>query len=239
MQPHQPPRDVSVPTKTSQDNDVEKRFACEKYKIPGLDIPVMGDSPPSAKCYYDQLAVLKDIITKDQLGAASSSDPIGSTVPQALVDQWVPFLGHAPIMPSGIKGLYNKSLQDSAPIELARSSLRFIHPERKDVHRLREYSERGLLALSTLGDLKLVEEREPLIAAVALWVRANLLVRHPDGVERLRTTLEAFGRLRPKVNVSENKVPTSEVLIARLKIVAMELGEANADVAWWSQFGTS
>lgn len=216
--------------------DFEGLYANERYKIPGLDIPVLRKEPPSAKRYYEQLEVLKDIIAKDQLGDADSEDPIGSIVPPELIDQWVKFLGHAPGMPKGIKGLYGKSLQDSAPIELARSSLRFIHPETEDIGKLRGYSERGLLALSTLGDLESVERREPLIAVVALWLKMNLLVRHPDGSGELKSTLEWFIRLRPGVDIGEDKVPTSNVLTARMRRTAKALGEAHPNIVWWSEF---
>jgi hypothetical protein len=95
-----------------------------------------------------------------------------------------------------------------------------------------------LLALSTLGDLEQVELREPLLAAVALWIKADLLVRHPEGLETLKSTLEIYTRLRPTVKIEEHRVPTPSVLAQRLKKAADELGDKPVS-EWLSQFAES
>jgi hypothetical protein len=183
-------------------------------EIPGLARPVLDDGPASHEIYTKQLNILRDIITVDHFGNEMST---------VVVDAWINGLHPGAPLPTHIKGFYQGSLRASMSIELARGSLKFIMHETTDQEKITTYAKRMLIALSTLGDLHKLGEKEPTMALVALWHKALALVRLPEGVEQLKTTMQQYEGLRPKSPLPDNKLPEMARFKQRLQNLATDV----------------
>ena len=80
-----------------------------------------------------------------------------------------------------------------------------------------------LIALSTLGDLHKLGEKEPTMALAGLWHKALALVRLPEGVEQLKTTIQHYEALRPKSPLPDSKLPDMVRLKQRLQNLATDV----------------
>lgn len=183
-------------------------------EIPGLAMPVLGEGPASHEIYTKHLTILRDIITVDHFG---------NEMGPPIVDAWISGLHPGAPLPTHIKGFYQGSLRASMSIELARASLKFIMHETVDQEKITTYAKRMLIALSTLGDLHKLGEKEPTMALAALWHKVLALVRLPEGVEQLKTTIQHYEELRPKSPLPDQKLPETARLKERLQNLATDI----------------
>jgi hypothetical protein len=183
-------------------------------EIPGLATPVLGEGPASHEIYAKHLSILRDIIMVDHFG---------NEMGEPIVDAWIKGLHPGAPLPTHIKGFYQGSLRASMSIELARGSLKFIMHETADQEKIATYAKRMLIRLSTLGDLHKLGEEEPTMALMALWHKALALVRLPEGVEQLKTTMQHYEELRPKSPLPDNKLPEMARLKQRLQNLATDV----------------
>ncbi|KAL1606230.1 hypothetical protein SLS60_003632 [Paraconiothyrium brasiliense] len=161
---------------------------------------------------------LRDIVANDHFGGGEEQ------VPNGIVDQWVAAMepGSKMPLPNNIRGFYGGSLKASIPIEVARGSYKHIIYETDDKEEVDKYARRMLMALSVL-DLDDLVEKEPVLGAAALWHKALAQVRLPDCNNSLGVTLQQYEAVRPKINLTDSKMPQSARLKARLTSVAQEL----------------
>ena len=190
--------------------------------IPGLATPVLGDGPASREIYTKHLSILQDIITVDHF--CNEMSP-------SIIDAWIKGLHPGAPLPTNIKGFYQGSLRASMAIELARGSLKFIMHETDDQEKITRYAMRMLISLSALGDLHNLGEKEPTTALAALWHKALALVRLPEGVEQLKTTMQHYEELRPMSPLPDNKLPEMARLKQRLQNLARDVKNEPA-LAW-------
>jgi hypothetical protein len=183
-------------------------------EIPGLAMPLLGDGPASRELYAKHLSILRNIITVDHFG---------NEMGPAIVEAWIKGLHPGAPLPTHIKGFYHGSLRASMSIELARGSLKFIMHETSDQEKITTYSKRTLISLSTLGDLHQLGEKEPTIALAALWHKTLALVRLPEALEQLKTTIQNYEELRPRSPLPDHKLPEIARLKQRLQNLAMDV----------------
>ncbi|KAF1975085.1 hypothetical protein BU23DRAFT_552920 [Bimuria novae-zelandiae CBS 107.79] len=164
--------------------------------------------------------LLRDIIANDHFG--------DQPVPE-IIEQWVAAMepGVTIPLPANIKGFYGGSLRASIPIEVARGSYKHIVYETVDKAKVEKYAQRMLIALSTL-DVRGLMNAEPVLGAAALWHKALAEVRLPDCSEALGSTLRLYEAVRPKVNLSDSKMPQPARLKTRLVLLAQELDNRDA-----------
>jgi hypothetical protein len=184
------------------------------HLIPGLATPLLGEGPASREIYAKHLSILRDIITVDHF--CNEMSP-------TIVDTWIKGLHPGAPLPTNIKGFYGGSLRASMSIELARGSLKFIMHETSDQAKITTYAKRMLIALSTLGDLHKLGEKEPTMALAALWHKTLALVRLPEGLEQLKITMQHYEELRPKSPLPDNKLPEMTRLKQRLQNLATDI----------------
>ncbi|KAL5384401.1 hypothetical protein PMIN03_010775 [Paraphaeosphaeria minitans] len=168
--------------------------------------------------YQTHKGLLREIVANDHFGGGEEQVPAG------IVDQWVAAMEPRSkiILPLNIKGFYGGSLRASIPIEVSRGSYKHIIYETADKAKVDKYARRMLVALSVL-DVDDLAQREPLLGAAALWHVALAQVRLPEFSEALRSTLQKYQVVRPKVNVTDSKMPQAARLKTRLMSVAQEL----------------
>jgi hypothetical protein len=220
--PTQPLGSALKPTKANTAKQAGAPSRSVPAEIPGLAMPVLGEGPASREIYAKHLSILRDIITVDHFG---------NEMGPPIVDAWIKGLHPGAPLPTHIKGFYQGSLRASMPIELARGSLKFIMHETADREKITTYAERMLITLSTLGDLHKLGEEEPTLALAALWHKALALVRLPEGVEQLKTTMQHYEELRPKSPLPDNKLPETARLKLRLQNLATDVKNEPA-LAW-------
>lgn len=166
--------------------------------------------------YHRHRDEIRDIVANDHFGGDQCIDEI--------VNQWVAVMepGSTTPLPTNIKGFYGGSLRASIPIEVARGSYKHIVFETTDKAKIRMYARRMLIALSLL-DIEVLMEKEPIIAAAALWHKILAEVRLPEHFEELRVSLRQYKTTRPRVNLSDTKMPQPSRLKMRLVSLAREL----------------
>ncbi|KAL5379838.1 hypothetical protein DPSP01_008119 [Paraphaeosphaeria sporulosa] len=162
--------------------------------------------------------LIREIIANDHFGGGEEQVPAGT------VDQWVAAIepGSQVPLPLNIKGFYGGSLRASIPIEVARGSYKHIIYETGNKAKVDKYARRMLIALSVL-DVDDLAQREPVLGAAALWHVALAQVRLPEFSEALGSTLRRYEAVRPKVNLTDSKMPQAARLKTRLMSVAQEL----------------
>jgi len=165
----------------------------------------------------------------EQLRDIIFNDHFGGDIPPQIVDQWLQALSPnnpAPLPPS-VKGFYGCSLHPSMPIELARGSYKYITHETIDKAKIEHYARRMLVSLELI-DVESLEQKEPTLAALALWHRALAEVRLEAEAEGLRETLRKYKKVRGKSPLPEQKLPGTERLAESLRGVARSLGNDEA-----------
>ncbi|KAF2438365.1 hypothetical protein P171DRAFT_467104 [Karstenula rhodostoma CBS 690.94] len=175
------------------------------------------DLPPQ-ESYRIHKTILREIVANDHFGGGEAQ------VPAATINQWVAAMepGSAIPLPPTIKGFYGGSLRASIPIEVARGSYKHIIYETVDKGKVAKYARRMLIALSVL-DVDNLAAREPVLGAAALWHMALAQVRVAEFSESLALTLRLYEAVRPKVKLTDAKMPYAERLKTRLREVAREL----------------
>lgn len=207
--------------------DAESCLAAERYRVPGLHVPITSRETLPAAVYYDQLETLREIIHIDYFCGE---------MPSQIVDAWVGFLGGRRDIPTdNVKGIYGQPLAYSASIELARGPLKYII-QATDPGVNAKYSARALLALGTLGDLHALEQKNPLITAIALRQKLVALARKPDGLHELQHALAHYTALRPTLDVADSKLPQADEMARRCVRVARELNYGEY-LAWFTAAG--
>jgi hypothetical protein len=173
--------------------------------------------------YHIHKDILRDIVSNDHFGGGEEQ------VPAEIIDQWVAVMepGSKIPLPTNIKGFYGGSLRASIPIEVARGSYKHIIHETADKEKVDKYARRMLIALSVLDVDELVQ-REPVLGAAALWHVALAQVRVPEYSEALTATLQRYEAVRPRVNLTDSKMPQAMRLKTRLTSVAKELDNRDA-----------
>lgn len=185
--------------------------------------PWSAQAPPEAnlrpqESYRIHKDILREIVAIDHFGGGEEQ------VPTAIVDQWVAAMepGSKIPLPANVKGFYGGSLRASIPIEVARGSYKHIIYETGDKEKVSKYARRMLIALSLL-DVDDLATQEPVLGAAALWHIALAQVRLPECSEALGLTMRRYETVRPKVNLTDSKMPQAARLKARLVAVAQEL----------------
>ena len=222
--------EVGVPVtqpKTKPVGEEGDSYTSQPAEIPGLATSILGEGPASPEIYAKHLSILRDIIAVDHFGNEMSP---------FIIDVWIRGLHPGAPLPTNIKGFYQGSLRASMSIELARGSLKFIMHETADQEKITTYAKRMLISLSTLGDLHKLGEKEPTMALAALWHKMLALVRLPEGVELLKTTMQHYEELRPKSPLPDNKLPEMARLKQRLQNLATDVKNEPA-LAWLTTLG--
>jgi hypothetical protein len=214
--------EVRVQESEAKAKEAEAPLRSIPTEIPGLAMPVLGEGPASSEIYAQHLCILRDIITVDHF--CNEMSP-------TIVDAWIKGLHPGAPLPTNIKGFYQGSLRASMSIELARGSLKFIMHETADRERITTYAKRMLISLSTLGDLQKLGEEEPTTALVALWHKVLALVRLPEGLQQLKTSMQHYEELRPKSPLPDSKLPEVARLKQRLQNIATDVKNELA-LAW-------